>query len=72
MHQNISITGKLGVDREGINLTISLVESDVIRLGTRGGATHALYGLEEHEEAFKAAKSTGGFKVYHDITPNPW
>lgn len=72
MHQNISITGKLGVDREGINLTISLVESDVIRLGTHGGATHALYGLEEHEEAFKAAKSTGGFKVYHDITPNPW
>ncbi|KAH9207843.1 hypothetical protein DL95DRAFT_312988 [Leptodontidium sp. 2 PMI_412] len=72
MHQSISITGKLGVDRGGINLTISLIESGIIKLGERGGARHTLYSLDDHEEAFREAKSSGGFKVYHDITPNPW
>lgn len=72
MHKNISIIGKLGVDRGGINHTIVMIESGILRLGKRGGATHALYSLDEHEEAFRGAKESGGFKVYHDIVPNSW
>ncbi|KAL6703100.1 hypothetical protein ACN47E_010237 [Coniothyrium glycines] len=72
MHQDISITGKLGVNRDGIKLTISMVESGILLLGKRGGATHSLYSLDDHEAAIRAAKESGGFKVYHDIMPNPW
>ncbi|OAL54685.1 NAD(P)-binding protein [Pyrenochaeta sp. DS3sAY3a] len=72
MHQDISITGKLGVNREGIKLTISMVESRVLLLGKRGGATHNLYSLDNHEAAIRAAKELGGFKVYHDVVPNSW
>ncbi|KAH7089420.1 hypothetical protein FB567DRAFT_300976 [Paraphoma chrysanthemicola] len=72
MHQDISITGKLGVTRDGIKLTISMVESGILLLGTRGGASHSLYSLDDHEAAIHAAKESGGFKVYHDIMPNTW
>lgn len=72
MHQNITLIGKLGVERAGINLAISMAESEIIKLGQRGGATHTLYSLEQHEEAFTAAKKSAGFKVYQDIVPNAW
>ncbi|KAF2008790.1 NAD(P)-binding protein [Aaosphaeria arxii CBS 175.79] len=71
MHHSIMIIGKLGVERSGIKLTISMIESGLIKLGHRGGAGHALYSLSEHQEAFEAAKQ-GGFKNYHDIVPCPW
>ncbi|KZM22408.1 uncharacterized protein EKO05_0000103 [Ascochyta rabiei] len=72
MHQDISISGKLGVGRIGIKLTISMVESKLLLLGTRGGATHNLYSLDDHKAAIHAAKESGGFKVYHDVMPNSW
>lgn len=71
MHKNIRIIGKQIVDRGGIELTIKMVESGVLKLGKRGGSTHDIYGLEDHHEAFVKAKS-GGYRVYTDIAPNPW
>lgn len=72
MHQNIKIIGKIAMERDGILLTIRMANSGVIRLGKRGGATHAVYGLEEHQKAFHEAAQKGGFKSYVNIVPNPW
>ncbi|KAH7146831.1 hypothetical protein B0J13DRAFT_441812 [Dactylonectria estremocensis] len=71
MHQNIKIIGKVIVSRAGIDLTIKMVNSGVLKLGKRGGSTHDVYGLEQHHEAFQQAKNSG-FRVYTDIAPNPW
>lgn len=71
MHQNISITGKFGIERSGVEMTIRLIVNGLIKLGERGGATHSVYSIEKHEAAFAEAKN-GGFKKYVDIMPNPW
>lgn len=71
MHKNIRIIGKVIVGRGGIEQTIKMVESGVLKLGKRGGSTHDIYALEDHHEAFVKAKSCG-FRVYTDIAPNPW
>ena len=71
MHQNLKIIGKVIVSRFGIDLTIKMVQSGVLKLGKRGGSTHKVYSLEDHHEAFHQAK-TNGFRVYTNIAPNPW
>lgn len=72
MHQNIRIIGKVIVSRSGIDLTIKMVNSGVLKLGKRGGSSHDVYSLEQHHEAFQQAKEKSGFRVYTDIAPNPW
>lgn len=71
MHKNIRMIGKVIVGRGGIEQTIKMVESGLLKLGKRGGSTHDVYALEDHHEAFVKAKSCG-FRVYTDISPNPW
>ncbi|KEZ45382.1 hypothetical protein SAPIO_CDS2214 [Scedosporium apiospermum] len=68
---NLKIIGKVIVSRFGIDLTIKMVQSGVLKLGKRGGSTHKVYSLEDHHEAFHQAK-TNGFRVYTNIAPNPW
>jgi threonine dehydrogenase-like Zn-dependent dehydrogenase len=70
MHQNIKIIGKVVVSRPGVELTLKMVYSGVLKLGKRGGSTHDVYSLEQHEEAFQQAKKKSGFRVYTDIAPN--
>ncbi|KAI6774747.1 hypothetical protein HG530_001505 [Fusarium avenaceum] len=72
MHKNISITGKIMVTRAGIDLTIRMVNSGLLKLGKHGGSSHKVYKLEEHHEAFQDAKENSGFRVYTDIAPNAW
>jgi threonine dehydrogenase-like Zn-dependent dehydrogenase len=72
MHKNIKIVGKVMVSRGGIDLTIKMVNSGVLKLGKRGGSSHKVYGLEEHHEAFEDAKQNSGFRVYTDVAPNSW
>ncbi|KAJ4179781.1 hypothetical protein NW767_014554 [Fusarium falciforme] len=70
LHQNIKIIGKAMVTRKGIDLTIKMVNSGVLKLGKRGGSSHKVYRLEEHHAAFQNAKKNSGFRVYTDIAPN--
>ncbi|EXA29865.1 hypothetical protein FOVG_18699 [Fusarium oxysporum f. sp. pisi HDV247] len=72
IHQNIKIIGKVMVTRAGIESTIKMVNSGVLKLGNRGGSSHKVYKLEEHPEAFEDAKKNSGFRVYTDIAPNAW
>ncbi|PCD25915.1 hypothetical protein AU210_012349 [Fusarium oxysporum f. sp. radicis-cucumerinum] len=72
MHQNIKIIGKAMVTRAGIESTIKMVNSGVLKLGKRGGSSHKVYKLEEHHEAFEDAKKNSGFRVYTDNAPNAW
>lgn len=72
MHQNIKILGKVMVSRSGIESTIKMVNSGILKLGKRGGSTHKVYSLAEHHAAFQDAKENSGFRVYTDIAPSPW
>ncbi|KAF5561815.1 alcohol dehydrogenase 2 [Fusarium phyllophilum] len=72
MHKNINIIGKVMVSRGGVELTIKMVNSGVLKLGKRGGSSHKVYGLEEHHEAFEDARQNSGFRVYTDVAPNSW
>ncbi|KAJ3455265.1 hypothetical protein MRS44_013865 [Fusarium solani] len=72
MHQNIKIIGKVIVSRGGINTVIRMVNSELLKLGKRGGSVHKVYSLEQHHEAFQEAREKSGFRVYTDIAPNPW
>ncbi|WAO91395.1 ADH-zinc-N domain-containing protein [Fusarium falciforme] len=70
LHQNIKIIGKAMVTRKGIDLTIKMVNSGVLKLGKRGRSSHKVYSLEEHHAAFQNARKNSGFRVYTDIAPN--
>ncbi|KAJ5182104.1 hypothetical protein N7449_012251 [Penicillium cf. viridicatum] len=72
MHLNLKIIGKIMVTRTGVDLTLKMANSGVLKLGKRGGSTHDVYGLEQHHEAFLQAKKNSGFRVYTDIAPNTW
>ncbi|KAG2419166.1 hypothetical protein HFD88_002272 [Aspergillus terreus] len=72
MHLNLQIIGKLMVTRTGIDLTLKMANSGVLKLGKRGGSTHNVFTLEQHQEAFRQAKKNSGFRVYTDIAPNEW
>lgn len=71
MHKNIRVIGKVIVGRGGLEQTIKMVGSGLLKLGKRGGSTHDVYGLQDHHEAFSKAKNCG-FRVYTDIAPNSW
>ncbi|KAJ6009625.1 hypothetical protein N7522_004641 [Penicillium canescens] len=72
MHLNLQIIGKLMVTRTGVDLTLKMANSGVLKLGKRGGSTHNVYSLEQHHEAFRYAAKNSGFRVYTDIAPNAW
>jgi NADPH:quinone reductase-like Zn-dependent oxidoreductase len=70
MHKNLKITGKVMVEREGIEATIRMVESGLLKIGKLAGAKTAFFPLEKHEEAIEHAGKHGGYKNYTFIAPN--
>jgi len=61
MHQDLKIRGKWMYDREDVNGLIKLVEVGLLKLGKKGGQGGVtVFGLDEWEEAFGAAKEYSG------------
>ena len=61
MHRDLKIRGKWMYDREDVSGLIKLVEVGVLKLGEKGGQESVtVFGLDEWEEAFMAAKEYSG------------
>ncbi|PVH89767.1 alcohol dehydrogenase [Cadophora sp. DSE1049] len=61
MHRDLRIRGKWMYDREAVSGLIKLVEVGLLKLGEKGGQEGVtVFGLDDWEEAFKAAKEYSG------------
>ncbi|KAG5792904.1 hypothetical protein H9Q69_008030 [Fusarium xylarioides] len=66
MHQNIKIIGKVMVSRGGIELTIKMVNSGVLKLGKRGGSSHKVYiWLGEAPRGFRGCEAEQWLQSLH-------
>ncbi|KAK0125312.1 hypothetical protein ONS95_000660 [Cadophora gregata] len=70
MHRDLKIRGKAMYDREDVGGMIKLVEAGLLKLGEKGGQEAVtVFGLDDWEEAFKAAKEYSGTRKTAVIVP---